>query len=51
MSKDYTQYDWASDRLARTSWNEDEFLGSIDRRMSKRSKRAKNNKKNHRKYA
>lgn len=51
MSKDYTQYDWASDRLARLSWNEDEFLGSIDRRMSKRSKRNKSNKKNHRNYA
>ena len=51
MSKDYTQFDWASDRLARMSWDEDEFLAKIDRRMSKRSKRAKSNKKNHRNYA
>lgn len=51
MSKDYTQYDWASDRLARLSWDEDSFLAAIDRRMSKRSKRNKSNKKNHRNYA
>lgn len=54
MSKDYTQYDWASDRLARLSWadEEDRLLNGIDRRMSKRSKRAnKSNKKNHRNYA
>lgn len=50
MSKDYTQYDWASDRLARLSWDEDEFVAAIDRRMSKRSKRNKSNKKNHRNY-
>lgn len=46
----YTQYDWASDRLARLSWDEDEFVAAIDRRMSKRSKRNKSNKKNHRNY-
>lgn len=46
----YTQYDWASDRLARTSWDEDEFLAGIDRRMNKRTKRSKSNKKNHRNY-
>ena len=51
MSKDYTQYDWASDRLARLSWDEDEFLGSIDRRLNKRNKKSKLNKKNHRRYA
>lgn len=50
MSKDYTQYDWASDRLARTSWDEDEFLAGIDRRMNKRIRRTKSNKKNHRNY-
>lgn len=52
MSKDYTQFDWASDRLGRMSWDEDEFLTRVDRRMSKRSKRtSKLNKKNHRNYA
>lgn len=52
MSATYTQFDWASDRLARLSWDEDEFVSAIDRRMSKRSKRAnKMNKKNHRDYA
>ena len=50
MSK-YTQFDWASDRLARTTWDEDEFLGTIDRRLNKRTKRTKYNKKNHRDYA
>ena len=50
MSKNYTQFDWASDRLARQSWDEDEFLGTIDRRLNKRSKRS-NNRKNHRNYA
>ena len=43
MSKEYTQFDWASGRLARTSWDEDEFLGTIDKRV----KRSKANKKNH----
>ena len=51
MSANYTQFDWASDRLARTTWDEDEFLGTIDRRMNKRVKRSKANKKNHRNYA
>lgn len=52
MSATYTQFDWASDRLSRTSFDEDAFLASIDRRMSKRSKRtSKLNKKNHRNYA
>lgn len=52
MATTYTQFDWASDRLARASWDEDEFLAKIDRRMSKRSKRTnKLNKKNHRNYA
>ena len=39
MATTYTQFDGASDRLARTSWDEDEFLGAIDRRMNKRDKR------------
>lgn len=52
MSATYTQFDWASDRLARMSFDEDEFVAAIDRRMSKRSKRAnKMNKRNHRNYA
>lgn len=51
MSKDYTKFDWASDRLARTTWDEDEFLGTIDRRMNKRGKRSNANKKNNRNYA
>lgn len=53
MSANYTQFDWASDRLARASWadEEDRLIARIDRRMSKRSKRAKSNKKNHRNYA
>lgn len=52
MSTTYTQFDWASDRLARLSWDEDEFVSAIDRRMSKRPNRSKkNNRKNHRDYA
>ena len=52
MSAEYRRIDWASDRLARMSWDEDEFVSAIDRRMSKRSKRDKrNNRKNHRDYA
>lgn len=52
MSAEYRRIDWASDRLARLSWDEDEFLGAIDRRMSKRPNRSKkNNRKNHRNYA
>lgn len=52
MSAEYRRIDWASDRLARLSWDEDEFVSAIDRRMSKRPKRAnKMNKKNHRNYA
>lgn len=51
MSKEYTKFDWASDRLARTIWDEDEFLGTIDRRMNKRVNRRKANKKNHMNYA
>ncbi len=52
MSK-YTQFDWASDRLARTSWadEEDRLMGAIDRRLNKRTKRTNNNRKNHRNYA
>lgn len=52
MSATYTQFDWASDRLARLSWSdeEDRMIGAIDRRMNKRTKRSKSNKKNHRNY-
>lgn len=48
MSKDYTKFDWASDRLSRANWDEDEFLGTIDKRV-RRTKKL--NKKNHRNYA
>ncbi|MBO7509932.1 MAG: hypothetical protein J6T35_02005 [Bacteroidales bacterium] len=53
MSANYTQFDWASDRLARTTWadEEDRMMGRIDRTMRKRDKRTKNNRKNHRNYA
>lgn len=53
MSANYTQFDWASDRMSRTicADEEDRLIARIDRRMSKRSKRAKSNKKNHRNYA
>ena len=49
----YTKYDWASDRMSRTicADEEDRLIARIDRRMSKRSKRAKNNKRNHKLYA
>lgn len=50
MSK-YTQFDWATDRWARMSWDEDEFMEGIDRRARKVSRRNKLNKKNHRNYA
>lgn len=48
----YTKYDWASDRMSRMNWadEEDRLITRLDRRMNKRSKRAKN-KKNHRNYA
>ena len=46
----YTQYDWASDRLSRTTWDEDSFLSGIDRRMNKRAKRTNKMRKNHRNY-
>ena len=54
MSANYTQFDWASNRLARTTWadDEDRLITRIDRRMNKRAKRdKKNNRKNHRNYA
>lgn len=53
MSKDYTQYDWASDRLARQSWADDEerLLNGIDRRMRRTKRNRSNNRKNHRNYA
>lgn len=51
---DYTQFDWASDRLAWTEWaseEEERLLDEIDRSMRKRTKRVRNNRKNHRNYA
>lgn len=48
MSK-YTQFDWATDRLARTSWADEEER--MIRRMDRKVKRTKSNKKNHRNYA
>lgn len=49
----YTKYDWASDRMSRMNWadEEDRLITRLDRRMSKRSKRTKNNKRNHKLYA
>lgn len=37
----YTQFDWASDRLARTTWadEEDRMMSGIDRRMNKKNKK------------
>lgn len=45
MSKDYTQYDWASDRLARLTWEEQEerIMNGIDRRMRKNRRRNERN--------
>ena len=53
MSKEYTQFDWAVDRLARERWADEEerMMDGIDRRLNKRTKRTKFNKKNHRNYA
>lgn len=51
MSAEYRRIDWASDRLARMSLDDYEVVAAIDRRMSKRNKRTKLNKKNHRNYA
>ena len=50
MSKEYTQYDWAMDRQARTNWVEEEerLMEWIDRPREKRSRRM--NRKNHRNY-
>lgn len=44
MSKDYTQYDWASDRLARKTWEdeESEMIRGMDRRMKKNKYNHKN---------
>ena len=43
MSKNYTKFDWASDRLARTTWadEEDRMIRGIDRRMDKKNKAKK----------
>lgn len=40
MSKTYTKYDWASDRLAHERWadEEDRIMGAIDRSMRKRTR-------------
>jgi len=50
MSKVYTRYDWASDRLAKARWvdEEERLLSNIDKRTKKANKL---NKKNHRNYA
>ena len=50
MSATYRKIDWATDRLARTTWDEDSFLSGIDRRMNKRAKRTNKMRKNHRNY-
>lgn len=50
----YTQFDWASDRLAREQGadEEDRMIGAIDRTMRRGGRREnKSNKKNHRNYA
>ena len=41
MSKNYTQYDWASDRLARLNWldAEEGLIAGIDKRMARSSKK------------
>jgi len=46
----YTQFDWAVDRLSRSRWEDEEerLMNGIDRRM--RTKKTKSNKKNHRNY-
>lgn len=51
MSAEYRRIDWASDRLARLSWADEEerIMKRIDRARTKKSK--KNNRKNHRNYA
>ena len=51
MSQQYTQFDWATDRLARTTWADEEerLMDGIDRRAN-RQKIRKNNRKNHRNY-
>lgn len=53
MANDYTQFDWAADRLSRQIWaaEEERLMTEIDRRASKRAKKSKLNKKNHREYA
>lgn len=53
MSK-YTQFDWASDRMSREQWADDEerMIGAIDRSMRRSGRKGnKSNKKNHRNYA
>lgn len=52
MSQQYTQFDWATDRLARTTWADEEerLFDGIDRRTNRQRTR-KNNRKNHRNYA
>lgn len=46
MSKEYTQFDWASDRLARTSWadEEDRMMRAIDRKKKNNKKHRRNKK-------
>lgn len=41
MSKDYTQFDWASDRLARSNWADSErsLFKGIDKGIKKSKKK------------
>lgn len=41
MSKDYTQFDWASDRLARSNWEdaEERLFKKIDKGIKKNKKK------------
>ena len=43
MSREYTKYDWASDRLARQRWADDEerLVERIDRNRERRKKHRK----------
>ena len=50
MDNNYTQFDWAADRLSRSRWADEEerMMERIDRRIRKEKKL---NKRNHRNYA
>ena len=47
MNEKWTKYEWASNKRAVDTWDEDEFFERIDKRI----KKTKFNKKNHRNYA